>query len=286
MRWRFPFVDEPLAKLVARFLLLLAASWSLPAAADEEPMLDGPKASVHEQVLSIPGDPARPVALEATLLMPDGPGPFPLAVMNHGANGKVRPALTPRYRTTFSAYYFLSRGYAVILPMMRGYAGSGGHISVAGCDFARIGREDASDIQAVIDDVSRLPSIDPSRVVIAGQSFGGWNEIARGRGFSAIRAQQPACPLRPAQGAGRGHRLHAGHGIRRPRLSCLRGSHRRPSRQGFSNFHRGEMRRHSIFKNGRWHRDAIHRWKIDRRCPVTGLQVRHAREAIRNICTE
>ena len=58
-------------------------------------MLDGPKASVHEQVLSIPGDPARPVAPEATLLMPDGPGPFPLAVMNHGANGKVRPALAP-----------------------------------------------------------------------------------------------------------------------------------------------------------------------------------------------
>jgi hypothetical protein len=115
MRWRFPFVGGPLAKLVARFLLLFAASWSLPAAADDEPMLDGPKASVHEQVFSIPGDPARPVALEATLLMADGPGPFPLAVMNHGANGKVRASLTTRYRTTFSAYYFLSRGYAVIL---------------------------------------------------------------------------------------------------------------------------------------------------------------------------
>lgn len=60
-------------KLVARLLLLFAASWPVPAAADEEPMLDGPKASVHEQVLS---DPVRPVALEATLLMPDGPGPF------------------------------------------------------------------------------------------------------------------------------------------------------------------------------------------------------------------
>ena len=143
-------------------------------------MLDGPKAPVHEQVLRIPGDPTRPVELEATLLMPDGAGPFPLAVMNHGADGKVRPALAPRYRTTFSAYYFLSRGYAVILPMMRGYAGSGGHISVAGCDFAYIGREDASDIQAVINDVSRLPSIDSSRIVVAGQSFGGWNTLAYG----------------------------------------------------------------------------------------------------------
>jgi dienelactone hydrolase len=64
--------------------------------------------------------------------------------------------------------------------MMRGYADSGGHVSVAGCDFARIGRKDASDIQAVIDHVSRLPSIDSSRVVIAGQSFGGWNTLAYG----------------------------------------------------------------------------------------------------------
>ena len=85
-----------------------------------------------------------------------------------------------RYRTTFSAYYFLSRGYAVILPMMRGYAGSGGQISVAGCDFARIGREDARDIQAVIDYMSRLPTIDSSRVIVAGQSFGGWNTLAYG----------------------------------------------------------------------------------------------------------
>ena len=138
-------------------------------------MLDGPTAPVHEQVLHIPGDPARPVELEATLLMPNGAGPFPLAVMNHGANGKVRPSLAPRYRTTFSAYFFLSRGHAVILPMMRGYAGSGGHISSAGCDFARVGRENSRDIQAVIDYASRLPSTDSSRVVIAGQSFGGWN---------------------------------------------------------------------------------------------------------------
>jgi hypothetical protein len=72
--WAVSVRDGALVKLVALLLLLFAASW--PAAADEEPMLDGPKAPVHEQVLSIPGDPARPVALEATLLMPDGPGPF------------------------------------------------------------------------------------------------------------------------------------------------------------------------------------------------------------------
>jgi dienelactone hydrolase len=166
--------------MVAGLLLAFAAISPLPALAEEEPMLDGPKASVHEQVLRIPGDPLRPVELEVTLLMPGGAGPFPLAVMNHGADGKVRPALAPRYRTTFSAYYFLSRGYAVMLPMMRGYAGSGGQVSAAGCDFARVGRENAADIAAVIDYASRLPMVDASRVVVAGQSFGGWNSLAYG----------------------------------------------------------------------------------------------------------
>jgi len=40
--------------------------------------------------------------------------------MNDGATNAEPPGLQPRYRQSFSAYYFLSRGYAVALPMMRG----------------------------------------------------------------------------------------------------------------------------------------------------------------------
>ena len=113
-----------------------------------------PTASMNERVLSVPGDPQRPALLQVTTLMPDGPGPFPLAVMNHGSSGTTRPDLEPRYRFTFAAYYFLSRGYAVALPMMRGFAGSEGKQLPDGCNQEAIGISNAKDISAVIEFMS------------------------------------------------------------------------------------------------------------------------------------
>lgn len=139
-----------------------------------------PNAPMNEQVLNIPGDPERSVTLQVTVFTPSGPGPFPLAVLNHGATGNVRPESQSRYRVTYSADYFLSRGYAVVLPMMRGYASSGGEIDARRCNMEAVGIEDAKDIRAVIDYVATLPKIDASRIVIAGQSFGGWNTLAFG----------------------------------------------------------------------------------------------------------
>jgi dienelactone hydrolase len=139
-----------------------------------------PSAPLHEQILSVPGDPTRPVMLQVTLMTPPGPGPFPLAVLNHGADSSVSRGQAPRYHLTFAAWYFLSRGYAVALPMMRGFAGSGGKAEFYGCDLARVGVTNARDIEAVIDFMSRRPEIDASRVVMSGQSFGGWTTLAYG----------------------------------------------------------------------------------------------------------
>jgi dienelactone hydrolase len=163
--------------------VLLLLAWAFAAQADEDapnPKLV-PPAPMHEQVLHLPGDPDRPVSLVVTLYTPDGPGPFPLAVMNHGASGsKEKPAAAPRYRFTMSAYYFLSRGYAVALPMMRGYAGSGGKQNSYGCDLAQVATDNGRDIEGVIDALRDMPQIDSSRVVVAGQSFGGWNTLGLG----------------------------------------------------------------------------------------------------------
>jgi dienelactone hydrolase len=139
-----------------------------------------PIASMNERELSVPGDAQRPATLQVTVLMPDGPGPFPLAVMNHGASATSRPDLEPRYRFTFAAYYFLSRGYAVTLPMMRGFAGSEGKQMLDGCNQEAVGISNAKDIRAVIEFMSVQPYIDWSRVVVAGQSFGGLNTLAFG----------------------------------------------------------------------------------------------------------
>jgi dienelactone hydrolase len=139
-----------------------------------------PSKSMNERVLSVPGDAQRPAILQVTVMTPDGPGPFPLAIMNHGSSGSSRPDLEPRYRYTFSAYYFLSRGYAVVLPMMRGYSGSEGRQVLGGCNQESVGINNAKDISAVIDFMSSQPYIDGNQVVVAGQSLGGWNTLALG----------------------------------------------------------------------------------------------------------
>ena len=69
-----------------------------------------PKGPLREEVFMASGDPARPVSLEVTLFKPGGAGPFPLAVMNHGATHASASNRGERYRFTTSAYYFLSRG--------------------------------------------------------------------------------------------------------------------------------------------------------------------------------
>ena len=139
-----------------------------------------PSAPLHEELLYLPSDAADLVTLEVTLFEPIGPGPFPLAVMNHGATNATAENRGERNRFTTAAYYFLSRGYAVALPMMRGFAGSGGRIASFGCDLAKTARGNARDIEAVIKVLSLRPEIDGTRVVVGGQSFGGWNSMAVG----------------------------------------------------------------------------------------------------------
>jgi dienelactone hydrolase len=190
--------------LIALGLLLaiaLPGQTQSPANADEP--LD---AQLNEQVLSVPVDTAPEVRLQVTLFKPQGTGPFPLAVLNHGKDvGPTRAA--KRYRSVYAARYFLSRGYAVALPMLRGYAGSEGETWTRGCDAEHEGLLQARDIGEVIrylgkEDAFRN-TIDTSRVVVSGQSLGGWNTLAMGAvGLPAVKGlvnfaggrQAPACP--------------------------------------------------------------------------------------------
>jgi dienelactone hydrolase len=157
------------------YLLLLLL---IPAASYADESANAPTASMNEEILRIPlySDPG--ISLEVTVLKPDGPGPFPLIIMNHGASGK--PSDEPRYHNTMAAYYFLSRGYAVVLPMMQGFAGSDGKQIMNGCNQEEMGLANAQDIQTVATYMLERPYIDHSSFIVAGQSFGGWNTLAFG----------------------------------------------------------------------------------------------------------
>jgi dienelactone hydrolase len=166
--------------LLAIWLACAALTGAARAQSDSADTALVPPIGMNERILSIPGDRDRPVTLQVTVYSPNGPGPFPLAVMNHGATKISGSNRGTRYHLTFAAYYFLSRGYAVVLPMMRGFAGSGGAVVMNGCDLAATGVSNAKDIRAVIVYFRAQRDIDASRIVVAGQSFGGWNTLALG----------------------------------------------------------------------------------------------------------
>ena len=119
------------------------------------------------------------IDLETTIYKPDGGGPFPVAVINHGkASGDTR--FQPRYRPASAARYFLQRGYAVVVPMRQGFSKSGGSYIGGGCNVESNGRVQAGDVKAVLDHLATQPWADKERVVVVGQSHGGWTTLAFG----------------------------------------------------------------------------------------------------------
>jgi dienelactone hydrolase len=86
----------------------------------------------------------------------------------------------PRVGDQFIPWYFLSRGYAVAMPMQRGYSHSWGHLTPHGCDVLAIGTDAAKDIRKVLDYVKDIAGIDSTQIVVAGKSMGGWDTLAFG----------------------------------------------------------------------------------------------------------
>ena len=167
-----------LRKLLRVFMFLCGMMGACSAWAADSPD-DLPPLSTNERVVMVPANGPDRVMLQVTIMTPPGDGPFPLAIVNHGSND--RPAAQQeRYYRSFGAYYFLSRGYAVVIPMMRGYAGSQGQQIYLHCNQEETGLANARDIDAVIRYMEAQPFIDPTRVVVAGASFGGWNTLAYG----------------------------------------------------------------------------------------------------------
>lgn len=143
--------------------------------------------ALHEEVLMIPGAHSS-VQLETTIFKPDGPGPFPIVIMNHG-KAPGNSAFQPRSRYLVIAREFLERGYAVVIPMRQGFAASGGAYIDAGCNIESNGRVQADDVQAALDYTLRQPWADAEHVLIMGQSHGGLSTMAFGaRNPAHVRA--------------------------------------------------------------------------------------------------
>ena len=142
---------------------------------------------IEEEMWGLP----FPLPVLAYVVRPLGDGPFPLVVMNHGislnANDRI---LFPTVEYREAAFWFARRGYFVISPVRYGatsldvqdrglYGAVFAH--VGSCDnpnFRGPGLAIATLNEWVIEFMQKKKQIAPGKVIVVGQSGGGWGSIA------------------------------------------------------------------------------------------------------------
>ena len=163
--------------------------------------------SLREEVHSV-----RVAAADADIVVttyrPRGSGPFPWLVMSHGtAPTPAANRTIGRYRSLNPIREWVRRGYAVIVPVRRGYGASGGATfgdSYGNCakhDFRRAGEGGALDLLATVEWARSQPDLDQKRWLLVGQSAGGFASIytssKRPQGLVAVLAFAPGRGGRP-----------------------------------------------------------------------------------------
>jgi dienelactone hydrolase len=146
------------------------------------------EAQLEEQVMMIPARSGQTlVELETTIYKPPGDGPFPLVVMNHGKE-RGDPKYQRRDRFLVLSKEFVKRGYAVVIPMRRGFSKSTGGYLEDGCNMTNNGRLQANDLQGSLEYFTQQPWVDKNRIIVAGQSYGGLTTMAFGtHGFPGVK---------------------------------------------------------------------------------------------------
>ena len=174
-----------LKRLLVILLLLVPSALHSPAAADDRTA--GPK--IQEEIWALP----FPLPMLAYVVRPVGDGPFPLVVMNHGISLDANQrAMFPMVEYRDAAFWFARQGYLVISPIRYGATGlDDKDRGLYGAVFAHVGSCDNPNFRGpglaiatmnewVIDYMSKKKMIQPGKVIVVGQSGGGWGSIALG----------------------------------------------------------------------------------------------------------
>ena len=124
------------------------------------------------------------------LYRPEGAGPFPVVVWNHGSER------LPGWQTDL-AHFYVQHGWAFFLPHRRGHGRSPGDYIGDEHDTKKIlalQEEHNADVVAAIGWIKTQPGIDPARVVVSGCSFGGIQTMLVAGKDVGIRAAVPFAP--------------------------------------------------------------------------------------------
>jgi dienelactone hydrolase len=163
------------ARALAILCALMAGLGARIATAQEEHPYYGPR--LIEERVRIPTPNGRAIA--ATVLRPDGQGPFGAVILNHGVSASARERARESSDLLINAAaVFARRGYVVVMPLRRGFGATGGEMaedpgSCANPDYFSAEARAADDVMAAYDFARALPYVDGSRMMLAGQSAGG-----------------------------------------------------------------------------------------------------------------
>lgn len=116
-----------------------------------------------------------------TVYRPQGDGPFPLFVFNHGRAVEAKRAQQGRYRPESVARYMVAKGFVVLVPNRIGYWETYGSFDpeFSGCRSIEPMSIAASDqVLATVAFARSLPYVDTSRWLVGGQSVGGLTSVA------------------------------------------------------------------------------------------------------------
>jgi dienelactone hydrolase len=171
----------PRRKMVSRTwitlaLALLVQSWITEAANADAPF------NFEAGSMTVPID-GREFRLAVHVFRPSGAGPFPLVVINHGTPVSIADARKQKPGFSIASAWFAEHGYLVVVAQRPGFGESDGpYLEPSGpCsnrDYVRDGRQTAMVESAIVRTASQLPGVDPTRIIVVGQSAGGFGAIA------------------------------------------------------------------------------------------------------------
>ncbi|WP_229711100.1 dienelactone hydrolase family protein [Agarivorans gilvus] len=171
-QWPSPlYSDKDNNTMIIRATIIFIALLSSAAQANEQ----GENISLTMTESGLLWD--KQIQLQATLYKPDGKGPFPLVIFNHGSTGPGQIPASLTINPWQFGRYLKQQNIALLVPMRRGRGGSQGsykesyNCSVnsveAGINYA------SQSLDATMHYVQQQTWIDQDQIVIAGHSRGG-----------------------------------------------------------------------------------------------------------------
>ena len=128
--------------------------------------------------------------IEAYVYKPEGAGPFPVVIYNHGSRTEHDREERP---FAYVGSMLVSSGYAVVVPERRGYGKSDGQTfgetvgEDRGVRFVRRVEEETDDVLTAMEFVKTLPYVDAARMGVMGWSFGGITSVFAASRSAAFR---------------------------------------------------------------------------------------------------